>query len=88
MRLPDKAAIVTGGAQGIRGRSIIVKVFGQRMTAQVHAAGNPDAIAGCMASIACQPYGGRGDIVHVRQPSKRRLALIGAPHSRPLQQGL
>src|SRR5260370_6954981 len=41
-----------------------------------------------MASVTRQPYGGRGDIVHIRKPAERRLALIGAPHSRPLQQGL
>ncbi len=58
------------------------------MTAQVYAAGNPDPISGRMTTITRQPNGGRGDIVHIRKPAERRLALIGAPHSRPLQQGL
>src|SRR6266446_1440039 len=70
------------------GRSIALKVLGQRMTAQVYAAGNPDPISGRMTTITRQPNGGRGDIVHIRKPAERRLALIGAPHSRPLQQGL
>jgi hypothetical protein len=65
-----------------------LKVFGQRMTAQVYAAGNPDAIAGGMATVARQPYGGRRDIIHIRKPPERRFAFIGAPYSRPLQQGL
>ena len=71
-----------------KGRSIVSKVFGQRMTAQMYAAGNPDAIAGGMATVARQPHGGRRDIIHIRKPPERRLALIGAPYSRPLQQGL
>jgi hypothetical protein len=70
------------------GEAASCEVFGQRMTAQVYAAGNPDAIAGGMATVTRQPHGGRRDIIHIRKPSERRLALIGAPYSRPLQQGL
>jgi len=67
---------------------MVLKVFGQRMTAQVYAAGNSDPIAGRMATVTRQPYGGGGDVVHIRKPPERCLALIGAPHPRPLQQGL
>ena len=80
--------MATAAALLFRDLSIALKVFGQRMPAQVYAAGNSDPISGRMATITRQPYCGRGDVVHIREASERRLALIGTPHSRPLQQGL